>query len=383
MHATATVDRSVEALAEEAERRADEFDAGNQLPPALYADAAGLGLFRQLVPVELGGRGDSPLAWFRQGLALAEHEPALAWVVTQGAAELGWIAAGGDPAWAAHVLADPLAASASTIAGLGTLRVEGGTATLAGSWSFDTGCQGATWVGGLALAEGDGAAGPPLRICWVPAERATIVEDWDAIGLRGTGSHGITIAAQSVPLAWTVAVFDPTPNDRGPYRCLVGNGNWPIAGAVAATQLGNARRALDEVRRIVVAKAPAPAFTPLAEHGAVQRRLGELEGAWMAAVASVERELEALWDEACTHQELSAEQRWRMSIAHATANRIAVEVVDGACELAGTTVTSRRHKLSRCLLDAHALRGHIATNGAVLERATRVALGVTAPDPYI
>jgi hypothetical protein len=29
-------------------------------------------------------------------------------VVTQGAAELGWIAAGGDPAWAAEVLAEPL-----------------------------------------------------------------------------------------------------------------------------------------------------------------------------------------------------------------------------------------------------------------------------------
>jgi len=334
------------------------------------------------VPEDLGGRGDDPLAWFRRGVELARIEPSVAWVVTQGAAELGWIAAGAPLAWAADVLLDPMAASASTIAGLGTLHLDGapdGYGVLAGEWGFDTGAHGATWLGGLAMVQ-DGPHAGQLRMCWVPADRATIVDDWDTTGLRGTGSHRIRIPAQRVCLSWTVAVFEPTANDRGPYRCLVGNGNWPIATSVAAVQLGNARRALDEVRRLVHAKAPAPDFTPLATNPAVQRRLAELEGRWAGALAGVERELDELWAEAVGAGALTDERRASACLANLHANRTAVEVVDAACELTGTAVAARTGVLGRALRDAHTLQGHIAVSGAVAERAGRALLGIAEPD---
>lgn len=256
-------------------------------------------------------------------------------------------------------------------------------ATLSGSWSFNSGCQGATWIGGLALVDGDEPGSAPLRMCWVPADRAIVIEDWDALGLRGTGSHSIQIAAQEIPMAWTIDLFTPTANELGPYRCLVGNGNWPIAGAVAAIQLGNARRSLDEVRTLVVDKAPAPSFTPLAQNAAVQRQLSELEGIWMAATSSVEHELELLWQEAHDVGQLSPERRWRLATATAHANRAALDVVDGACRLAGTAVTSQKHRLARCLRDAHALRGHIATGGAVIELAAQISLGLATPNMLV
>ncbi len=369
-------------LARDADACRDRLDAECRLPPHLYTEAARLGLFRQLVSEDLGGRGDAPITWFRRGLGMARHEPSLAWVVTQGAAELGWIGAGGEPAWSAQVLADPLAASASTIAGLGSLTIRGASATLDGSWSFNTGCQGATWIGGLALVDGDGEPSG-LRMCWAPADRATIIEDWDATGLRGSGSHSITFVDQQIPTSWTVAIFEPTANERGPYRCLVGNGNWPIAGSVAATQLGNARRALDEARDLVLTKAPAPTFVPLVQNAAVLREVAELEGLWLGAVAAVEQELTSMWDEATAEHQLSAGQRWRLAAANANANRTALRIVDRACELAGATVAHRRTKLSRCLCDAHTLAGHIATNGTVLERIAQVSLGLTEPDMLV
>ncbi len=46
-----------------------------------------------------------------------------------------------------------------------------------------------------------------------------------------------------------------------------------------------------------------------------------------------------------------------------------------ACEIAGIAAASRRSPLSRCLCDAHTLRGHISTNGEVVERATQVSVG--------
>lgn len=373
----------VAALGRAAADAVDDLDLACRLPVELYERAARLGLLRQLVPTDLGGRGDTPLQWFRRGVELAGYEPSIAWVVTQGAAELGWIASGGDEAWARHVLADPLGSSASTVAGVGTIRVTGGRAVLAGRWGFDTGADHATWLGGFAEVAGLDDPGSGMRMCWVPADRARVVRDWDPIGMRGTGSQSIVIDEQETSLAWTVDIWRPTTNDRGPYRCLVGNGNWPILGSLAATQLGNARRALDECRRLVTVKTPAPDFTPPATNAAVRRRLTGLEGEWMSALASVERELTAMWREAASLGVLGPERRWRLATAHLHAARTALRVVDGAVELTGTAVVDRRGIIARSLADARALAGHIAASGPAAERAAQVGLGLLDADTLV
>lgn len=373
---------AVRAVAAAADARTAQLDTLRQIPFDLHEQAADAGLFRQLVPAAFGGQQRTPLEWFRTGVELARHEASLGWVVTQGAVELGWIAAGGDPDWAAEVLADLRGTSASTIAGRGRIDVAGARVRFAGRWSFNTGCTAATWIGGLAIVTRDGRPRDPfeLRWGWVPADRAEIVDDWDTSGLRGTGSHTTVIAEQDIPWEWTFDPFTPTAHDRGAYRCLVGNGNWPIASSVAATQLGNARRALDEATAIALTKAPPPEFVALAEHPGVQRAIGEAEGLWAAALASVERELEALWDEAGRLGELTADQRVRLHRANTTANQLAVRVVDIACEVTGTSGIARDHVLNRCRRDAQALHGHVGATPAGFERSTRVALGKIPSD---
>lgn len=368
---------TAEQLGEAADTRTAELDVARQLPHDIHLAAARAGLYRQLVPTELGGLGATPLEWFRTGLGLARHEASLAWVIIQGAAELAWIAVGGDDAWAREVLGDPLATSASSSAGAGSLSIEGGSSRFGGRWAFNTGSPGADWIGGLALVDGavDARGLPVIRWGWVPADRARVLDDWDPTGLRGTGSHSTLIPDQAIPTAWTFSPHDPTANDRGPHRVLVGNGNWPIAASVAAVQLGNARRALDEATRVVLEKAPPPAFVPLSLNAAVQRLLVEAEGLWVAALAGVERELDAMWAEAEEASELSSAQRVRLHRANLAANALAVRAVDLACEATGTTSMQRRHVLSRCRRDAHALQAHIAVNGAAAELNARVALG--------
>ena len=53
------------------------------------------------------------------------------------------------------------------------------------------------------------------------------------------------IDEQDIDPRWTFDVFSTTSNDRGPYRTMVGNGNWPIATSAAAVQLGNVEAVLD------------------------------------------------------------------------------------------------------------------------------------------
>jgi hypothetical protein len=60
-----------------------------------------------------------------------------------------------------------------------------------------------------------------------------------------------------------------------------------------------------------------------------------------------------------------------------------LEIVDGAAELACTEVAKRASRLSRCLRDVHTLRGHVATNGDVMERVAQADLGLLDPDMLV
>ena len=366
---------SVRMIGDDIDRRSEELGVSRRVPDDLYETIARSGLFRQLVPREMGGVGATPAEWFANGVELASRDASVGWVVTQGAAEFGWIANGGDPAWAAEVLADPLAASASTIAGHGTLTIDGDTGVLEGRWAFDTGCHGATWIGGQAavLPVADGEE-PAYRFSWVPADRAEILDDWNPTGLRGTGSNSIVIPEQTIPLTWTVSTFDPTDNDRGPYRTMVGNGNWPIACSVAAVQLGASRRALDETQ-LVLAQKIEPAG-PLTHNSGIQVDFMEAEARWHAAHALMERELASMWDHAEHDGELPGTQRVRINQAATNANRTAVEVIQVITRLTGTATVDPNHPLSRCSRDVLALQGHIGTCRRSIEMAAEYQFGI-------
>jgi alkylation response protein AidB-like acyl-CoA dehydrogenase len=369
---------SAKELGAQADKRWRELDADCRLPQDLYDAALEARLLRTLVPARLGGTDGTPLDWFRLGVALASHEPSFGWVITQGAVELGWIAAAGDPAWASEVLSDPKAACASSVAGLGELKIDGTKPRFGGRWNFNSGVHGATWIGGLARVEGASNAdgSPDIRFAWVPADRVEILDDWDPSGLRGSGSCSTFIPEQAIEMAWIFRPFSPTGNEDGPHGCLIGNGNWPIATSVAATQLGAARRAIDEAIAVVAHKRSAPDLVPLAENAAVQRELLRIEGLWNACRASVERELGSMWEQANCLGELSIDQRVNLFAANSTANDQSVMIVNKVCELTGTVALDQSHPLNRVRRDAQALQGHRATNGAAIEMAGRIRLGL-------
>ena len=368
-------------LAQEADAQWQEADRSCRLPSNTYHGALRAGLCRTLISVSSGGQGRTALDWFRLGVEMARHDASFGWVITQGAVELGWIVAAGDPAWSRQVLADELGAAATSIAGSGQLEIDGSKALLTGRWAFNTGANGATWVGGPATvvtAGSDRESSEGVRYGYVPVDRAEILADWDPIGLRATDSCTTIVDRQVIDVAWTFRPFSPPERDSGPYRCLLGNGNWPIATSVSATLLGCARRAIDEVVALVDTKVSAPDFIPLAKHATAQRAVARAEGLWRTALAGVERELDAMWAEAEANGELTDTQRLRLFRANATATELAMSIVDSMCALAGTGALHRDQKLSRVRLDALSLSGHRAIGGMALETAGKIQLGVIA-----
>ena len=166
--------RSVQELGAEARERRAEFERDRRVSEDLFRRTGEAGLFRQMLPVSLGGLGRRPVAWFRTGIDLATWESSWGWITTQGAADMATYMADGHPDFAAAFLADTRCYSSSSSFTTGTLTPDADGFRLDGSWPFCSGCTGATWVGGEAAivgSEGRGGAAE-IRYALVPAARA-------------------------------------------------------------------------------------------------------------------------------------------------------------------------------------------------------------------
>lgn len=371
-------------LAKEADARRGELDRERRVPADLFRRAGDAGLFRQLLCAELGGLGRSPAEWFDTGVEMARWEPSFAWVVTQGAADTAIYVAAGDPAFTSAFLADQAAYISSSDSSAGTLVAEGDGFRFEGRWGFCSGCQGATWVGGLGeLPVENGAAEPDWRHVLVPIERARIEETWDVMGMIGTGSHTVVVDPQPVPAAWTFEPLKVGPNDYGPMSAAAGNGVWTIATAVAAVQLGTSRRALDAAADLVKKKAGALRTRPLMENAHVQQQLMRAEGAWSACHAGVEQALTRMWRHAEQNRRLPLEVRIALLAANAHASATAIEIVESVCEIVGTSVAPARGIFGACLRDARTIGSHASLGGGILELAAQMRFGLIQDSIWI
>ena len=370
-HATAV------SLAKEADARRPELDQTRQVPSDLFRRAADAGLFRQLICTELGGVGSSAVEWFRTGVEMARWEPSFSWVVTQGAGDAATFTASGDPSFTSVFLADPNAYSASSDNGTGTLVPEDDGYRVEGRWGFCSGCQGATWVGGLAslpLAQGEET--PGARWALVPVERARIEETWDVMGMIGTGSHTVVIEPQHIPAAWTFRNSRLGPRDYGPMSVAAGNSAWPIATSVAAVVLGTSRKALDAATNLVGTKIDRATKSPLMGNAHVQRQLMRAESAWSAANAGVEQALIRMWADAGQSRRLPIATRIALLTANVHASATAIGIIESVCDIVGTSVAPAGGIFGACLRDARTLGSHTAVSGGKLELAAQMRFGL-------
>ena len=85
------------------------------------------------------------------------------------------------------------------------VKVEGGY-RISGRWPFASGSPFATWLGGMSIVSDSGgspvldASGQPQRLLAIwPADQARLIDTWDGLGLRGTGSGDFEVADLFVP----------------------------------------------------------------------------------------------------------------------------------------------------------------------------------------
>ncbi len=372
------------ALAPDITRYADDAEALGTWPAGLVERLRAAGVFRALQPRALGGSEVAPAEFIRTIEELARADGSTGWIAAIGAgapAFTAWL----EPDVAMELFgpsADFLAAT--VFAPTGRAVPDGaGRFTVAGRWPFASGCRHAEWfLAGTVVLDGEAPRvipeqGPDWRLAFFPRADAEIVDNWDVLGLRGTGSNDVVARELRVAEEHTISpFFHPARQDgplwRLPFFTLVGV-------ALVGVPLGIARRALDEYIALANTKTRAGTFAPLAEDPAAQVEFARTEGALRSARAFVLDEAGALWDAARAGDPPSPEQRAGFQLAAQEAMRAARRAVDTAFGLTGAAAVHASHPLQRCFRDIHTVGQHVYFSPSALKRYAGTRLGIAQP----
>jgi alkylation response protein AidB-like acyl-CoA dehydrogenase len=362
-------------LAAEARRRALEFEGARRLAPDFADKLKRAGAFKVLVPVDAGGLGASLPEWLETTIALAEADASTGWVMAHANICAGIIHASADPRLVEEFFADPDACAAwSSVPRVQVVEQPDGI-RISGSWSFESGCTAATFVGGMVSLPPAADGQPRMVAALAPIGDARIEETWDPVGLAGTGSHDVHFDDVFVP--WHRTFAWPAGRARAgfPTAAFV-PGGWFISIGASATHLGLARRALDEARKELHGKTDKFTGTPVNRNPAVQRSLEAAEGLWFACRAGLREALGTIWEQALHGERATVDMTITARVAAVTATQRSAGIVRAAYDTAGSGAISNGGVLQRLLRDASCLTHHVSSNLASYELTGRVRCGI-------
>jgi alkylation response protein AidB-like acyl-CoA dehydrogenase len=275
------------ALIPKLAERAPAATAARNVPPETIAEYHAAGIVKILQPKRFGGLqgrfslfsqiveeltyGCASSAWVYA--VLAEHQ----WIIAS-YPEKAQIDVWGD---------DPAAVASSSLAPRAAAKPVAGGWRLSGRYTFSSGCDHAQWaILGVFLGE----LGDPRHIAYllVPLAEVEIVDDWQVLGLAGTGSKSLVLHDVFIPQHRCVMVSDlfagtppgarvhpDYPVVRAPRGFLVSYSLPPVAIALG-------RRALDIVCRDLATRV-SRGVTKMAGSEVVQMTVGEAAAAIDAA----------------------------------------------------------------------------------------------------
>jgi alkylation response protein AidB-like acyl-CoA dehydrogenase len=346
------------------------------------------GLLRMNTPRSLGGLETDPVTRALVVEEIGQHDSAAAWTLEnpldwafvccrlpdEGAEE---IYSGGADILIAGQVGRPLKA-----------RSTNGGYRISGRAPFVSNCYDADWILSTVIVDEDrdestgGEA--EMRMVYFARRDCQIIDTWDVMGMRGTGSNDILVTDVHVPTARTfpmVPDFEPGSHYRGPlYRLPVVGA---AAGGIPTPMLGVARRALDVVTELARTKTPVASSGLLKERASAQLQLGRAEAILRSGRLLLLDTLSHAWRRCIDDEPHSLEQKADLLLAMAHAMSSAVQAVDLACSIAGTTAFRASSPLERCFRDVQTMRHHVFASEQRYGTFAQVCLGVPPDFPVV
>ena len=253
----------------------------------------------------------------------------------------------------------PKAAGAAAPSGK-ALSVEGGY-RVTGRWSYGSGIPHSEWVAaGAMVVDADGKdVNPPEQIRIVmPRSDVKVYDNWQVVGLRGTGSCDFSVSEVFVPQRFTWGGEEAKPKRGGPNH-LLGRPGMQTTGH-SGVALGIGRQALETVTDLAQTKKRGYRGTSalIADRGSFQWFLGESDMRLRGAKAVVLEIIEEAWASVCDGITPPLPLLAKMRASTTFATEEASAVVSQAFRFGGATAMFSDHVLQKCLRDVHASAQH-------------------------
>jgi alkylation response protein AidB-like acyl-CoA dehydrogenase len=373
--ATDTLPERARRLALIANEHAQYGDATGELAEQVVEGLHDEGLFGMWVPKSLNGAELDPISSLQVIENLSYGDPSAGWVLMAASLAIGTGAAYLED----DAVADLFAGERfPVIAGQGTkpgkaVRREGGF-DLSGSWSFASGIKHGTHIHTLGVVEGTNEP----RIFVLPVEQVRLIDNWDVMGLRATGSIDYEIDSVFVPEGYSHFAVTETPR-RGGNLYSIGIIGFAVM-CHSGWACGIGRRLLDELAATVAARGGPE--SPQGRSAAFQEEYAKAEATYRSARALVHE----AWSDAVETLDqgdtLSVRQHSLIRLAMANVTWSAHEVALFAYKCAGTEGL-RAGPIQRLFRDMHAGIQHVTSSPPVYQALGRELAGFAEGERWV
>lgn len=375
--------QGVEKIAPVLRENAPLADRECRLPDASVEAMREVGLYRMWVPRSLGGYEIDPVSAFDLVEEIARLDAAAAWnlymSVTPGIVTM-WLPEEG----AREIFEDPDARLAGTLfPPLTAVPVDGGY-RVSGRAPFVSACHAATWLGFAATITDDGVPrtteeGEPVEVLvFLPRAEGRILDNWDVLGMRGTGSHDVVLDDVLVPerraaLLVPFGEMPPGPAFQGPlYRMVF----WQSTAVQAAVALGIARAAVTELVELAAVKTPAYTGIPLRERPQAQIAVARADGLRCAARAYLREVLAEGYAACVAGRPFDLGHRRAIQSAATHGVEAAATAVRLVHEAAGTSAIRNSRPFAAHFRDVHTITQHAFVSANRYQSVGQLMLGI-------
>jgi alkylation response protein AidB-like acyl-CoA dehydrogenase len=365
---------------------ADTIERTRRIPEPLLTRLHDARLFRTLLPLSTGGDEIDPVTYVRAVEEASSYDGSVGWCLSI-ANSIALIAPYLDPEIARKVFGHPRATCAWGPPNDCIAKAVSGGYRVTGEWSFASGCRHSSWMGAHGnVVEPDGSlrlnrfGRPTIRTWLFPAEQATILDTWNTIGLRGTGSDSYRVDDLFVSEEFSSTREDPELR-REPGRLYAFPQQTMYSVGISAVALGLARGMLDAFIDLARQKAPR-GMVRLADSGVVQAEIAKCEARLGAARGYLLDTIGEIYERADDVAPIDIPARGRVRLAGTHAISTAVSVADYTYKAAGVDAIFPGSPFERRFRDIHTVSQQIQSRDVHFETCGQILLG-NPPDVFL
>lgn len=361
--------------------RRDEFDRISHVPRDVIDLFKRAGIYRAATPKRFGGDARAPAEFLELIERIAVADGSAAWVASFGSANVYLAALPLDTQAQIYASGPDQVFAGGLFPVQNVQAVEGGW-RVDGTWKFASGCKGADWLG-VGISTGDAAAGSgpnkPRTAVFRPTQ-VEIVENWNVVGMQGTGSHDLRVTGQIVSEDWTFVRGGTPCVDEPLYR-------YPTvayaAQVLAVVNLGLARAALDVANHMSGGRRTTTGAPQLADRAYYRIELAKAEAQLRSARAFFYESTDSVWQSILAGNPVTPEQVSLLRLSATHIAREGADVVNRAYRLGGTMAIYRTHPLQRLLRDSMVVTQHAFLAEGNFDGAGAVFVGVPPIPGYL